>query len=55
MSSIPYIILYVLWHVDSLIDNDRETNNKTTTATMQRPRKQQQRNGVFCLIHVDML
>jgi hypothetical protein len=27
--------IYILWHVDSLLGNDRETNNETTTVAMQ--------------------
>jgi hypothetical protein len=27
----------ILWHIDPLIDNDRETNNETMTVAKQRP------------------
>jgi hypothetical protein len=41
--------IHILWHVDQLLGNDRETNYYTTAC------KQQQRNGVFCAIRDEML
>jgi hypothetical protein len=38
-----------MWHVDPMLDNNHETNNKATS------RKQQQRNGVFCAVHDEVI
>jgi hypothetical protein len=32
-------MLYILWHIDPLLGNDRETNNETMVIAMQQLRK----------------
>jgi hypothetical protein len=41
--------ILVLWHVDPLVDNERETDIQTVAL------KQQQKNGVFCAVRGEML
>jgi hypothetical protein len=38
----------ILWHVDSLLGNDREISNYTTAVTRQRP-VNSKRGTVFCV------
>jgi hypothetical protein len=38
-----YIYIYILWHVDPLLGNDREIKNYVTAVTSQRPVKSNRR------------
>jgi hypothetical protein len=44
---------YILWHIDPLLGNDRETNNNTMTVARQRPARNNGGtvgSGVFCFL-----
>jgi hypothetical protein len=45
---------FILWHVDPLLDNDREIRIYTTAVTRQRP-VNSNRQTVFCAVSADML
>jgi hypothetical protein len=47
---------YVLWHVDTVLGNDRERSSYTTANDFAKSIfAQQQRSGVFCAIRAEML
>jgi hypothetical protein len=48
--------MLILWHVNPLLGNDCERNSYTTEACLHGNNwKQQERNGVFCVIRTKML
>jgi hypothetical protein len=49
VDSLTLKVKTILWHVDPLLDNVRETNSETTA------RKEQLRKGAFCAVLVEML
>jgi hypothetical protein len=40
--------IYIMWHVEKLLDNDREIGNYTTAVAKQRLRKQTYFHGMHC-------
>jgi hypothetical protein len=42
----------ILWHIDPLLGNDRETNNETTAVARQRPTRNNGSTVESCVFYV---
>jgi hypothetical protein len=55
---LSFSFLLILWHIDLLLGNDRETDNETTTVARQRPASNNGRtvgSGVFYVVRSEAI